>query len=144
MASATQTAGETGGADPQTVVALLFGAVLALVGVLGFVPQLVIDGKLLGIFGITPLHSLVHLASGVVGLAAGYGAAGESFNKYFGLIYVLVFVVGVVGVIAGIGLVTGTGALGLNIGWADNVLHLAVALVLAGVGYGLSSSKTIG
>lgn len=143
MASATQTAGESGHADTQKAVALLFGAVLTLVGVLGFVPQLVIDGKLLGLFGITPLHNVVHLASGAVGLLAGFYAAGESYNKYLGIVYVLVFVVGVAGVIAGIELVVGTGALGLNIGWADNFLHLAVAGVLMAVGYGMSD-KTIG
>lgn len=139
MATARQSAGQTGGTNTQKVVALLFGAVLAVVGILGFIPQLVVDDKLLGIFGITPLHNVVHLSSGVVGLAAGYGASGRSFNRYFGLIYVLVFVVGVAGVIAGIELVTGTGTLGLNIDWADNVLHLAIAVVLAGVGYGVSS-----
>lgn len=145
MASATQTADEPGGANTQTAIALLFGAVLALVGVIGFVPQLVIDDKLLGIFGITPLHNLVHLGSGAIGLLAGYYAASESYNKYLGVVYLLVFVVGTVGLVLGVNLVVGTGAFALNIGWADNLLHLAVALVLMAVGYGLGTSqKTIG
>lgn len=145
MASATQTAGESGGFNTQTAVALLFGAVLTLVGVIGFVPQLVIDDKVLGLFGITPLHNLVHLGSGVIGLLAGYYAAGESYNKYLGVVYLLVFVVGTVGLALGINLVVGKGAFALNIGVADNLLHLAIAVVLMIVGYGLGTKgKTIG
>lgn len=144
MARATQTARESRTADTQKAVALLFGAVLAVVGVIGFVPQLVVDDKLLGLFGITPLNNLVHVGSGVFGLAAGYYAASESYNKYLGVVYLLVFVVGTVGIALGIGLVTGTGALGLNIDWADNLLHLTIAVVLLTVGYGMGTSKTIG
>lgn len=67
MASETRSAGAASHSNIQKGVALLFGVVLALVGVSGFVSELVIDGKVLGIFGITPLHNVVHLLSGSSG-----------------------------------------------------------------------------
>lgn len=69
-------------------------------------------------------------------MAAGYYAAGSVFYRHFGLTYLLVFVVGTIGIIAVIGFVTGTSGFALGIGWADNLLHLAIALVLVLVGYG--------
>lgn len=133
---------ETSGLDlenRQVIVALVFGVVLTLVGIIGFAGVLVTDDAILGIFGITPLHNAVHLITGVVGLGVGYAGAQYStdYNKYLGLIYLLVFVVGAIGVVVSIGFVTDTGTLALNIGWADNVLHLVIGLVLAAVGYGL-------
>lgn len=123
----------------QVLVALVFGAVLTLVGILGFSGVLVSDNAILGIFGITPLHNAIHLLSGVAGLVVGYlGAqASTDYNKYLGVVYLLVFVVGALGVVMGIAIVTDTGTVALNIGWADNVLHLVIGIVLAAVGYGL-------
>ena len=61
--------------------ALAVGAVFLLVGILGFIPGITTDydemkfaghhsgAQLLGIFGVSVLHNLVHLAFGVAGLA---------------------------------------------------------------------------
>lgn len=129
--------------DDQTTVAIGVGAVLTLVGVFGFSDLLVSEAKILGIFGITALHNAVHLLTGLVlvvgGMVAG-GTKGEQVNRYLGVTYLLVFVVGVVGVLAGISFVTGAESVQLHIGWADNVLHLAIGGLLAGMGYGLTSS----
>lgn len=138
MASATESATGVGGGDGlQGNVALLFGIVLTLVGVLGFAGILVNDGELL-IFGISPLHNAVHLLTGIAGLGAGFAAGGaysRDYNKYLGLVYLLVFVVGLVAVLANITLVVDL--LGLNM--ADNFLHLAIGVVLAAVGFGLTN-----
>lgn len=138
MASATETSTGIGGGDGlQGNVALLFGVVLTLVGVLGFAGILVNDGELI-IFGISPLHNAVHLLTGLAGLGAGFAAGGaysRDYNKYLGLVYLLVFVVGLVAVLANVGLVVDL--LGLNM--ADNVLHLAIGVVLAAVGFGLTN-----
>jgi hypothetical protein len=49
--------------------AKLFGAVLVLVGILGFVPGITTDdGHLLGIFHVNAIHNIIHLASGAVAL----------------------------------------------------------------------------
>jgi len=133
------TANDTG---LQKNVAILFGVVLTLVGILGFAGILVsgTDPKTLIIFGISPLHNAVHLLTGVAGLAAGFiagGKYGPDYNKYLGLVYILVFVVGVVAVVASITPVVEL--LGLNM--ADNVLHLLIGVVLASVGFGLGSAS---
>lgn len=132
MATATAEVDLTRLRDPQRVFALLFGAVLVLVGLLGFVPQFVSDdGLLLGIFGINALHNVVHVLTGLLGLVLGYYAGGASlFNKVGGVLYLLVFVVGAIAVALGSGLF-------LNLNWADNLLHLALALVVGAVGFGL-------
>lgn len=76
----------------QVQTALGIGAVLALVGVLGFI-LVPIEGQLFGIFGVNTFHNAVHLVTGIAGLAAGYAAAGafsDDYNKYGGLAYLLI------------------------------------------------------
>ncbi len=103
--------------------AQVLGAVLLLVGILGFVPALAPGGKLLGIFAVDAIHNVIHLLSGVVGLIAGSAAAGRYARAYagiFGAVYALVTVVG---------FVQGTTVLGLiSVNLADNLLHTAIAL----------------
>ena len=77
--------------DPQQPLAQGVRAVPTLVGVAGF-----FTGGTLSIFGINALHnavhlvSVVHLVSGVLGLAAGFYAGGRwarYYNQGFGVIY---------------------------------------------------------
>lgn len=129
MATSTRAVDLTRLRDPQKWFALLFGAVLVVVGVLGFVPRVVTDGALFGVFGINPLHNVVHIATGLLGLVLGRYAGGASlFNKVGGVLYLLLFVAGVVAVSLGSGLL-------LNLNWADNLLHLALALLVGAVGF---------
>lgn len=131
MATASSEADLSRLRDPQKAFALLFGLVLVVVGILGFVPQFVTDGMLLGIFGVNAAHNLVHVLTGLLGLVLGAYAGGASlFNKVGGVLYLLVFVLGAVAVLLGSGLY-------LNLNWADNVLHLALALVVGAVGFGI-------
>lgn len=123
--------------DYQVLVALVFGAVLTLVGVLG--PVLGgAESDLLGLFGRNYLHDAVHVLSGAFGLVAGFAAGGamsHRYNRYLGLVYLLVFVLGAAALFAGFTELTGL----INLNWADNVLHLLLGVVLLGVGYGLGS-----
>ena len=113
----------------KTVTTIL-GAVFVLIGILGFIEPVAPDGELLGIFAVSTAHNIVHLASGLVALAA--AAQGEAtsrmFAQVFGVVYALVTV---------LGFVMGTGdVLGfINVNQADNVLHLALAAVLLYVGF---------
>ena len=54
----------------------LLGVVFVVVGVLGFVPPLVPNGNLLGLFPVNAVHNLLHIALGVWGLATGGTFAG--------------------------------------------------------------------
>ena len=108
----------------------LIGAVLTLVGVLGFV-----SGPMFLVFGINPLHNLVHLASGILGLLAAGVSGGRWASLYaraFGIIYVVVAIIGFVAprLMASL----------LSINMPDNWLHLVLGLVLSVVGFGMPAS----
>lgn len=133
MATATESQAEHASTGPQVGVAIFFGAVLALVGILG--PVLAGANDNLIIFGRNYLHDAVHLGSGVAGLAAGYYAGGKfakQYNVTLGVVYALVTVLGFVA--------TGLLADLINLNAADNFLHLALALVFLAVGFGLGES----
>ncbi|MBA3823470.1 MAG: DUF4383 domain-containing protein [Ktedonobacterales bacterium] len=108
--------------------AQLLGGVLTLVGVLGFVAPLAPTaasaphGALLGIFAIDPIHNVIHLASGIVGLLAANMAGGQYARLYagvFGAVYAVVTIVG---------FIQGNTVLNLiDVNVADNFLHTAIA-----------------
>ena len=103
------------------------GAVLTLIGVAGFLT----DSNLLIVFGINLLHSAVHVATGLLGLTAGFYAQGRfarQYNKWMGIIYL---VLGVIGFI----IINFLKSL-LNINLADNVLHLLIGIVLVSIAFG--------
>jgi hypothetical protein len=112
---------------PQ-VLGLAFGAIYLLVGIVGFF----VTGfdnfagneqdEMLLFFMINPLHNIVHILIGVLGLVLSRTLAGA---KTFGLLlaagYGLAFIYGVIAV--------GKDWDFLNINWADNILHLVSAIV---------------
>ena len=119
-------------------VALVFGIVFLLVGVLGFVPALTPDGALLGLFMVNTLHNIVHLAFGVLGIAAVLTGTSVLYNRAAGIIYLLLTVLGFIP-----GLAPGGMLLGLvMINLADNFLHLVLGVVLAYVGFALAPRST--
>lgn len=116
--------------------AYVFGAVFLLIGVLGFVPGVTTDGHLLGIFDVSPLHNIIHLASGIAALALGSGGekSAQLYFRVFGLVYGLVTVVG---------FIQGTTVLGLiGVNMADNLLHLAISAVSLYAGFGIKVGGT--
>lgn len=118
---------------PQVLTALIIGAILVLIGILGFV-LVPVEGQLFGIFGVNTLHNAVHLVTGLAGLAAGYFAAGAfsaEYNKYGGLTYLLIAILWLV-IPAFLNQL-------LNIGLADTLLHVALGLILASVGFRISN-----
>ena len=100
------------------LVSQIFGVILTLVGILGFIPALVPIGHLLGIFAVNPAAQLIHLATGLLGLFAGFVMGGQYARLYtliFGIVYTIVAIVG---------FVQGNTVLGLiPTGIADNILH---------------------
>lgn len=128
-------------------IAVVFGIVMLLVGVLGFVPAFNTAGPsgtsytmLLGIFAVNPVHNVIHLATGAVALAAGLYGSGAYARMYFlvfGIVYTLVTLIGITGL-----LFDGHGSLlGIvPINGADNALHVAITLLALGT-YALSSSR---
>ena len=114
---------------PNRIVALILGVVFLLIGILGLLFDTT-HGSLLG-FDVDLVHNLVHLLTGIVALVAVFSGWSRRFNQVFGIIYLLV---GLAGLIPG--LYFDQRLLGLmHVNAADNVLHLLVGLVAAGIGF---------
>jgi hypothetical protein len=105
---------------------LLGGLALLLAGIFGFISDSSFDtgdgvqGDLFLGFEVNAIHNLIHVASGLVLLAASpKRASARAVAIGFGLVY---------GLVAVIGLVDGEDVLGLiPINSADNLLHVALA-----------------
>jgi hypothetical protein len=109
----------------QTWFATILGAVLLLVGIIGF-----FNDPVLGLFPVNGLHNVVHLLSGAIGIWAGvWGGinAARWFNRVFGIIYAVVAILGFVA--------PGVAASLLEIDAADNWLHVLIAVASLVVGF---------
>ncbi|RKS06578.1 uncharacterized protein DUF4383 [Nocardiopsis sp. Huas11] len=123
------------------VVAFVVGIVFLLVGVLGFVPgattgveQMEFSGPdsgayLFGIFQVSVLHNIVHLAFGVLGVVAALGAVmAKVYLLAGGVLYLLLWLYGLF-------LHQNDGADFLPLNEADNWLHLALGVVMVAFGF---------
>ena len=115
-------------------IAVIFGVIFVVVGVLGFVPVVNPDGKLLGLFDVNTAHNLVHLATGIIAILVGMSSdkASRMFFQVFGVIYALVAVLGfyfgdepLLGIVAN--------------NSADSVLHVIIAVVALYLGFGMKA-----
>jgi hypothetical protein len=115
--------------------AQIFGAIYLLVGILGFVPQLVTNGALLGLFPINAIHDGVHIVLGLWGLfSAGSMVRAVMFCRGFA---VLLLVLGVYGLF-GWSSALPTDWL-VPLGGYDSLLHLGSGLIAAYFGWGAPS-----
>lgn len=145
MATSARTGGHVGyedarhrdrGRTPAQWYCLLAGAALLLAGIFGFIADSAfdtgggIDGDKLIVFEVNGWHNIVHLASGLLLLAASVKrASAKTVALLFGIVYAAVAV---------IGLIDGETVLGLiPVNPADNILH--IALSLAGIVAALAS-----
>ncbi len=113
--------------------AMVFGAVFLLIGVLGFVPAFTPDGRLLGIFDVSPLHNIIHLLSGVAAFAL--ASSGEKYARTYFQVFGVVY-----GIVTVVGFIQGSTVLGLiGVNLADNLLHLTITAVALYAGFGMKS-----
>ncbi|HWH06745.1 MAG TPA: DUF4383 domain-containing protein [Gaiellaceae bacterium] len=112
--------------------ALLFGVVFVLVGILGFIPGITSeapgpfagddsDAELLGIFQVSVLHNIAHLLFGVGILAARTHAASLTYLLVGGIAYLGLWLLGLLGAMDW-----------LPANAADDWLHLALGVALLG------------
>jgi hypothetical protein len=127
--------------SPIQIAALVIGAVFVLVGIAGFIPGITTNvgdmkfaghespSELLGLFQVSILHNVVHLAIGIIGLVA--AATWEGARLYLvggGAIYLALAVYGWI-------VERTSNANFVPMNNADNVLHvvLGAGMILLGV-----------
>ncbi len=130
MASAGNTGARPGMTWPQ-MLALAFGVVYLLVGIVGFFitgfdgfTSNQTDGNMdkLLVFMINPLHNVVHILIGLAGIALSRTLAGaRTYGWLLAVAYGAVFIYGLIA--------AGKEWDFLNINGADNVLHILTAVV---------------
>jgi hypothetical protein len=126
--------------SPNRLLAVVFGAVYVLIGLLGFTVTAGVGffdtsgGLLLGLFEVNILHNVAHLLIGAALLIAGLSSvpAARSVNTTVGAVYLLLGIVGL--------FLVGSELNILAINAADNVLHFGSAAVLLAVGLGADKS----
>jgi len=112
--------------------AQIFGAIYLLVGIVGFVPQLVWNGALLGIFPINAWHDAVHIVLGLWGLAsAGSMARAVMYCRSFAVILAVLGIYGLFGLYGPLP----TDSV-VPLGGNDAYLHLGSAIIAAYFGWG--------
>lgn len=125
--------------SPAQLYALIFGVVLVATGILGFFYEASFSSgddaerdAVLGILDVNGWHNLVHIASGVVGLAvAGSYANARTYALGFGAVYIVVAI---------LGFIYGNGDEIFDIipvNTEDNVLHVLIGV--AGLGAGMAT-----
>ena len=117
---------------------MLFGIVFLAVGILGFVPGITKDDMLLGIFMVNKMHSIVHIASGVVFLLASMAGAGAAslWFKIFGLVYAVVAILGFMnpnGMLLGM----------MSNNPADTWLHVVLAAAMLLIGFAVPKQAAV-
>ncbi|HZQ80676.1 MAG TPA: DUF4383 domain-containing protein [Gaiellaceae bacterium] len=120
--------------------AMLAAVAFLLVGVLGFVPGFTVHygklsfaghgsgAELFGIFQVSVLHNLVHLAFGVVGAVLARTADGaRRFLLVGGIVYLAIWMLGV-----------SNGGGWIPVNYADDWLHFLLGIGLIGLGFAAS------
>jgi hypothetical protein len=123
--------------SPSQVYALLFGVTLVVAGIIGFFYSSSFGdpGKVDGVLGILDVngwHNLVHIVSGLLGLAV---FASYTNSRLYALVLGAVYIaISIAGFIAG----DGTNLLSIiPLNTEDNFLHLLIGI--AGLGAGLAT-----
>lgn len=110
---------------------IVVGLALVLIGIVGFLTP-----SLMGL-EFTTHHNIIHLASGLVGVAVGFGggpAAWRMFALIFGAVYTLVAIIGFMGY-------TDLGPIMLHLNMSYNIIHI----LIGGLGLlaGMASPRTV-
>jgi hypothetical protein len=127
--------------------AQLVGVVFLLVGVLGFIPGITTDydsmefashesgAELLGLFQVSILHNLVHLAYGLAGLALARTTGGAySYLLVGGAVYLVLWIYGL-----SVGHDSDANFVPLNT--ADDWLHFALGVAMIGLALALGRRR---
>ena len=123
--------------SPARLYALLVGGALTIAGIIGFFYDSSFDtgtslttDDVFGILAVNGWHNVVHIVTGLIGLAA------VSYALVLGLVYVVVAVWGFAETSGGVGVILDF----FPVNTEDNVLHLVLGLT--GLAAGAATQKT--
>lgn len=109
--------------------AIIIGAIFVAVGLLGFTNNPIIADSHEAIFHADFVHSMVHIVSGVLFLVVGFAfpSVAATVLKVFGIVYFLLGVLGLINIgSSGMGKLLGF----LHVNGPDNILHIALGIVI--------------
>lgn len=111
------------------ILAILFGILFILSGVMGFIPRFVHEGKLFGFFEINTVRNILHMTFGFLGILVGLKS--KFASKIYFIILGLFFLI-----MAALGFYHATGVIFNYIAanFADNWLHGALAIIFLYIG----------
>lgn len=113
--------------------AVIIGIGFLVAGILGFVPHITVNGLLLNIFAVDPMHNWVYIISGVIALLASVSdKASKLYFQLFGIIYAVVAIMG---------FVNNGQILMMQMNMADNYLHVALAIIILYLGFIFKPTK---
>jgi len=128
--------------SPARLYALLVGGVLTIAGIIGFFYDSSFDTEdalttdaVLGILDVNGWHNVVHIVTGLLGLAA-VGYAARAYALVLGIVYVVVAIWGFAETTNGVGVILDF----LPVNTEDNILHLALGLT--GLAAGAATART--
>jgi hypothetical protein len=117
-------------ASPARLYALLVGSALTIAGIIGFFYDSSFDtgsalttDAVLGILDVNGWHNVVHIVTGLLGLAA-VGYAARAYALVLGVVYVAVAIWGFAETTSGFGVILDF----LPVNTEDNVLHLVLGV----------------
>ena len=124
------------------IVALALGVILTIVGIIGFFTPME-NGTgvraVFGIFDVDTLHSIIHLVTGLLGIAAAFTGQSRLYNQVFGVVYTLLGILGLIPALyfpaGSYGMDSGRFLGLIHISVADQILHLVAGLVALYVGF---------
>jgi hypothetical protein len=138
----------TGRRTPVQHAAAVVGVLFAVVGVLGFIPGITTNygamswaghhshAMLFGVFAVSVVHNLVHLAFGAAGVVMARTLSGARvYLVGGGLVYAVLWLYGIL-------IDRGSDMNVVPVNGADNWLHLALAIAMAVLGVALGGTRS--
>lgn len=113
---------------------ILFGIVFLALGIMGFLPTFVADGKLLGVFEVDPLNNAVHLLTGMLAI---FAATKESYAKWFFILLGIVYVA--LGVL---GFVQNGDVYFMHVDTSGNIFHVIAGVIFLYLGLRFKSKRS--
>lgn len=110
-----------------SIISAIVGILFIISGIAGFVPGLMTDGLLYGIFYVDPVHNIIIFIVGVIALLSALKyKVDRLFFQVFGILFGLVAIAGFVW--RGNLFIT-------HVNMAENILHVVLAIIFLALGF---------